>query len=244
MLRKLWLLFAQTVTIALALWFVVAALRPDPLAPATAPAAAIPAAEPVPAVVAAPALPPSSPTSYSQAARRAAPAVVSIMASKAPTRPRAPGEDPWFRHFFGNGRNAQPQQMGLGSGVIVSADGYLLTNNHVVEGASDIDVQLADGRQVSARLVGTDPETDLALLQIALNDLPAITLGDIRALQVGDVVLAMATPSTSARPSPPASSARSGATGWACRPSRTSSRPTRPSTRAIPAARWSMRRVS
>jgi serine protease DegQ len=194
MLRKLWLLFAQTVTIALALWFVVAALRPDPLAPVPAPVVAVPAAEPVPAIIAAPAGPPSSPTSYSQAARRAAPAVVSIMASKAATRPRVQGEDPWFRYFFGNGRNPQPQQMGLGSGVIVSADGYLLTNNHVVEGASEIDVQLADGRQASARLVGTDPETDLALLQITLNDLPVITLGDMRALQVGDVVLAIGNP--------------------------------------------------
>ena len=194
MLRKLWLLFAQTVTIALALWFVVSAMRPDVTAP-PAPAVASPAApETAPAVVAAPAAAPSSPSSYSQAARRAAPAVVSIMASKAATRPRVQGEDPWFRYFFGNGRNPQPQQMGLGSGVIVSADGYLLTNNHVVEGASEIDVQLADGRQVSARLVGTDPETDLALLQIALNDLPVITLGDMRALQVGDVVLAIGNP--------------------------------------------------
>ncbi len=194
MLRKLWLLFAQTVTIALALWFVMAALRPDVLTPTPAPVAAVPAPEPVPAIAAAPALPPSSPTSYSQAARRAAPAVVSIMASKTATRPRVQGEDPWFRYFFGNGRNAPQQQMGLGSGVIVSADGYLLTNNHVVEGASDIDVQLADGRQVSARLVGTDPETDLALLQIPLSDLPVITLGDMRALQVGDVVLAIGNP--------------------------------------------------
>ena len=71
------------------------------------------------------------------------------MASKAATRPRVQGEDPWFRYFFGNGRNPQPQQMGLGSGVIVSADGYLLTNNHVVDGASEIEVQLADGRQVT-----------------------------------------------------------------------------------------------
>jgi serine protease DegQ len=194
MLRKLWLLFAQTVTIALALWFVVTALRPDVTAP-PAPAVALPAPpEPAPAIVAVPAPAPSSPTSYSQAARRAAPAVVSIMASKAATRPRAQGEDPWFRYFFGNGRNPQPQQMGLGSGVIVSPDGYLLTNNHVVEGASDIEVQLADGRQTRAQLVGTDPETDLALLQIKLQDLPVIALGDMRALQVGDVVLAIGNP--------------------------------------------------
>jgi serine protease DegQ len=193
MLRKLWLLFAQTVTIALALWFVVTTLRPDALAPRPAPVAAIPAPEPPPAIVAAPPASPRSPTSYSQAARNAAPAVVSIVASKA-SRPRVQGEDPWFRYFFGNGRNAQPQQMGLGSGVIVSADGYLLTNNHVIEGASEIEVQLADGRQTRAQLVGTDPETDLALLQIKLQELPVITLGDMRALQVGDVVLAIGNP--------------------------------------------------
>ena len=194
MLRRLWLLFAQTVTIGLGLWFVVAALRPDALAP-PAPVAAIAAAKPAPAIVAAPAPAPapSSPASYNQAARRAAPAVVSILASKA-ARPRGQDEDPWLRHFFGNGRNLQRQPVGLGSGVIVSADGYLLTNNHVVEGASDIEVQLPDGRQTNARLVGTDPETDLALLQINLQDLPVITLGDMRALQVGDVVLAIGNP--------------------------------------------------
>jgi Do/DeqQ family serine protease len=139
------------------------------------------------------AAPAAAPSSYSQAAKRAAPAVVSIVASKT-SRPRVQGEDPWFRYFFGNGRNAPQQQVGLGSGVIVSIDGYLLTNNHVVEGASEIEVQLADGRQARAQLVGTDPETDLALLQIKLDGLPVITLGDMRALQVGDVVLAIGNP--------------------------------------------------
>jgi serine protease DegQ len=194
MLRKLWLLFAQTVTIALGLWFVVATLRPDwlPVANDPAPQVAAPAT---------PATPPTPPAplaaqahgSYSQAAKRAAPAVVSIVASKS-SRPRPQGEDPWFRYFFGNGRTAPQQQVGLGSGVIVSPDGYLLTNNHVVEGASEIEVQLADGRQGRAQLVGTDPETDLALLQIKLDALPVITLGDVRALQVGDVVLAIGNP--------------------------------------------------
>jgi Do/DeqQ family serine protease len=194
MLRKLWLLFAQTVTVGLGLWFVTATLRPGWL-PGIA--------EPPPQVAmpAVPTPPPTAPAasaaaaagSYSQAARRAAPAVVSIVASKT-TRPRAQGEDPWFRYFFGNGRNAPQQQVGLGSGVIVSRDGYLLTNNHVVEGASEIEVQLVDGRQTRAQLVGTDPETDLALLQIKLDALPVISLGDVRALQVGDVVLAIGNP--------------------------------------------------
>jgi len=194
MLRTLWLLFAQTVTIALALWFVVATLRPGWLPGAAEPlpqAAAPVASAPPPAVPTVSAAGPTS--SYSVAAKRAAPAVVSIVASKA-SRPRVQSDDPWFRQFFGNGRNAPQQQMGLGSGVIVSADGLLLTNNHVVEGASEIEVQLADGRQARARLVGTDPETDLALLQIKLDALPVITLGDVRALQVGDVVLAIGNP--------------------------------------------------
>ncbi len=197
-MRKLWLLFAQTVTVALGVWVVVATLRPQwlPLQPVPVPeqiAQATPTAAPVPSPtpVAVPAARPAG--SYSEAARRAAPAVVSIVASK--TSPdRAGRDDPWFRYFFGNGRASPQRQVGLGSGVIVSADGYLLTNNHVVEGASDIEIQLVDGRQATARLVGTDPETDLALLQIQLDRLPVVTLGDVGALQVGDVVLAIGNP--------------------------------------------------
>ena len=197
MLRKLWLLFAQTVTVGLGLWFVVATLQPHwwPVAlQQPAPAAPVLVAPPAPPpAAAASAATATAPTGYSQAARRAAPAVVSIVASKA-GRSRMAQDDPWFRHFFGNSRGPQQPQIGLGSGVIVSPAGYLLTNNHVVEGASDIDVQLADGRQARATLVGTDPETDLALLQIQLDKLPVITLGDMRALQVGDVVLAIGNP--------------------------------------------------
>jgi serine protease DegQ len=194
MLRKLWLLFAQTVTVGLGLWFVVAALRPDAIAPAPPQIGRpepVPIAAPAPAPPSAPGLTPSGPASYSQAARRAAPAVVSIVATK-PSR--GADADPWLRQFFGRGSGARPQVEGLGSGVIVSADGLLLTNNHVVEGASEIEVQLADGRQARAQLVGTDPETDLALLRIALQPLPVIALGDTRALQVGDVVLAIGNP--------------------------------------------------
>ncbi|HMO48511.1 MAG TPA: trypsin-like peptidase domain-containing protein [Rubrivivax sp.] len=193
-MRKLWLLFAQTVTVGLGLWFVVAALQPHwlPVAAQAPPAPVVVAPSapaPPPVAAAASAAPPSG---YSHAAKTAAPAVVSIVASKA-VRGRAAPDDPWFRHFFGN-RGPQQPQVGLGSGVIVSPAGYLLTNNHVVEGASDIDVQLSDGRQARARLVGTDPETDLALLQIQLDALPVITLGDVHALQVGDVVLAIGNP--------------------------------------------------
>lgn len=186
MLRRLWLLFAQTVTVALALWFVVATLKPQWLERTPLTTASAPAMPSAPRVAAVPAT-----SSYASAASRAAPAVVSIVASKAP---RLRPEDPWFRFFFGGDGRSQQAQVGLGSGVIVSADGYLLTNNHVVEGADDIDVQLPDGRQARARLVGTDPETDLALLQVKLDHLSVITLGDARDAQVGDVVLAIGNP--------------------------------------------------
>jgi len=88
----------------------------------------------------------------------------------------------------------QEPQIGLGSGVIVSPDGYLLTNNHVIDGADEIEVQLSDGRRARAKVVGTDPETDVAVLKIALDKLPVITFGNADALQVGDVVLAIGNP--------------------------------------------------
>jgi Do/DeqQ family serine protease len=120
--------------------------------------------------------------------------VVSVTATKVLRRsPHA--EDPRFKFFFRDGQNsAQPAQTGLGSGVIVTPEGYLLTNHHVVEDATEIEVQLADGRQASARLIGSDAETDIALLKIDLDKLPVIALGDVRALQVGDAVLAIGNP--------------------------------------------------
>src|SRR6185369_1597526 len=129
--------------------------------------------------------------SFAAAARAAAPAVVSVTASKAGQRnPHA--QDPTFRFFFGD--RAPETQIGFGSGVIVSPEGILLTNNHVIEGASDIDVRLPDGREARAEVVGTDPETDLAVLRIALDKLPTITLGRLEAVQVGDAVLAIGNP--------------------------------------------------
>ena len=118
-------------------------------------------------------------------------AVVSVSAGKTPGA--NPHEDPTFRFFFGD-KNAPQAQVGFGSGVIVSPEGVLLTNNHVVEGAQDITVHLSDGREARAQVVGTDPETDLAVLRITLDKLPAITLGRIEALQVGDTVLAIGNP--------------------------------------------------
>jgi len=117
--------------------------------------------------------------------------VVSINTSKAAHRnPR--GDDPWSRFFFGD-QDDQPQ-VGLGSGVIVSPEGYILTNNHVVEGADEIEVTLNDSRHVPAKVVGTDPDTDLAVLKVELDKLPVIVLGNSDTLQVGDQVLAIGNP--------------------------------------------------
>lgn len=195
-MRKTWLVFSQAVTVCLAVFFVVVTLKPQWLGrgdSAHLPSVVTISAAPTSASLTA-ATTGGVVTSYSAAARQASPAVVSITASKAPARdPR--GDDPVSQFFFGGRRrlSAEPQ-VGLGSGVIVSREGYLLTNNHVIEGADDIEVMLADGRQSRARLVGTDPESDLAVLKIELDRLPAMTFGDADKLQVGDVVLAIGNP--------------------------------------------------
>jgi Do/DeqQ family serine protease len=194
-MRRLWLLFAQAVTVTLAVVAVLAAWKPQwwgsmrahELAAASAPAPAR-----VSTVVEAPALTPrgTAANSFAAAVRRAAPAVVSITASKTTLRRPAAGSPLW--PFPGNGRNQA--QMGLGSGVLVSSDGYLLTNQHVVDGADDIEVTLSDGRSASAKVVGTDADSDLALLKVSLDNLPVIPFGDIRHVSVGDPVLAIGNP--------------------------------------------------
>jgi len=192
-LKRLWLIFAQAVTVALAAVFVASTLKPQWLQPARLQEA------PVAQTARQIALPPTPPasvvrTGFAQAARAAAPAVVSITASKAPAQAASRARDSLFGFPFGPRQPRGNPQLGLGSGVIISADGVLLTNNHVVEGASDIEVQLSDGRQARAKLVGTDPETDIAVLKIELPALPAIGLGEAANLQVGDVVLAIGNP--------------------------------------------------
>jgi len=139
----------------------------------------------------------SGPYSYSDAVKQAAPAVVNIYTSKIVQQRSHPLlNDPAFRQFFGyNGTPRQERmQSSLGSGVIISADGYILTNNHVIAGADEIKVALKDGRETIARVVGTDPETDLAVLRIQLKELPVITIAPSDALEVGDVVLAIGNP--------------------------------------------------
>jgi serine protease DegQ len=187
-MRRYWLVFSQAVTVLLAAYFVVATLQPDWLGHGAAAVAAHGIS-----LVEAPAAPAGAapPGSFRVAAQRAAAAVVSINTTMAPARhPQA--SDPWFRFFFGD--QDQMPQAGLGSGVIISADGYVLTNNHVVEGADEIEVALNDSRHARGKVIGTDPDTDLAILKISLDRLPVITLGNSDSLQVGDQVLAIGNP--------------------------------------------------
>ena len=190
-MRRLWLIFAQAVTVSVAALFVVMTLRPDWLG-----------GKPQPAVVAfqeaaAPATADARKvTSYADAAKKALPSVVHIYTSKEVKAPRHPfADDPVFRYFFGDRFGGPQRQSGLGSGVIVSADGYILTNNHVVENMDEIEVATNDGRRLRARIVGLDPETDLAVLQVkADGKLPAVTFAPTESLRVGDVVLAIGNP--------------------------------------------------
>ena len=186
-MKRFWLLFSQAVTVLLAAYFVVATLQPTWLHKgASRSGAGINLIEAPPAPRTAP---PAG--SLSGAARKASPAVVSINTSKAARKSRS--NDPWFEFFFGDQANNQAQ-VGLGSGVIVSPDGFILTNNHVVEGADEIEVTLTDSRHAKAKVIGTDPDTDLAILKIDLDKLPVIVLGDSDQLAVGDRVLAIGNP--------------------------------------------------
>jgi len=185
-MKRYWLLFSQAVTVLLATYFVVATLKPDWLAPQGGGAQTV-------ALFQAPAdrLAGPPPGSFRLAAQKASAAVVSINTSKAARR-NPNSNDPWFRFFFGDQDN-EPQ-VGLGSGVIVSPSGYILTNNHVIEGADEIEVILNDSRHARARVIGNDPDSDLAVLKIELDKLPVIVLGNSDALQVGDPVLAIGNP--------------------------------------------------
>jgi serine protease DegQ len=185
-MKRLWLLFSQTATIVLAAYFVVATLKPQWLGSRPSISQAV-------AVIEAPAAQNGETPAGSLrlAAQKASAAVVSINTSKAAKR-NPNGSDPWFKFFFGD-QGGEPQA-GLGSGVIVSANGYILTNNHVVDGADEIEVVLNDSRSARAQVIGTDPDTDLAILKIELDRLPVIVLGDSDTAQVGDRVLAIGNP--------------------------------------------------
>ena len=200
MMRRTWLVFSQAVTVAVAVLFVLLTFKPEwlpgalPGGRAAVATRSLPTLQqaPLAAAAAGPAGASGHASGYAQAARLASPAVVSVTATKLARR-NPHTDDPRFRFFFGDRAEGQAQ-VGLGSGVIVSPEGYLLTNHHVVEDANDIEVQLADGRSTRATVVGSDPETDIAVLKIELTGLPVVTLGNVRALQVGDAVLAIGNP--------------------------------------------------
>ncbi|WP_193566064.1 Do family serine endopeptidase [Nitrosomonas oligotropha] len=186
---RLWLIFAQTAAVLLAIFFVISTLRPEllPLKPR---------GEIVTIREAAPAVEADRPDSYSRAAEVAMPSVVNIFTSKETKEPSHPLlDDPAFRRFFGEQFESRPKRTSsLGSGVIVSANGYILTNHHVVEAADEVEIALLDGRKAKAKLIGSDPETDLAVLKTDLQDLPVITFGQSQQVKIGDVVLAVGNP--------------------------------------------------
>jgi serine protease DegQ len=188
LLRRFWLVFAQVTTICLAALFVVATLRPDLLSRISGRKNVVLVEEH--GTIAGPKI-----ESLADAAKKAMPSVVSISTSKElRARNRAP-DDPLLRRFFPGLPEGQPRRAStLGSGVIVSGEGYVLTNNHVIDGADDIQIVLADGRRMRATLRGSDPESDLAVLKADGKDLPAITLGSLDNVQVGDSVLALGNP--------------------------------------------------
>jgi Do/DeqQ family serine protease len=188
---RLWLIFAQAATVAVAVLFVVSTFRPEWLPARGAPPLAVvqqaPTTGPLPAVAAG--------GSFNAAVQRAQPSVVNIFTSKEIQSPRHPLlNDPLFRRFFGEQPAEDQRASSLGSGVIVSSTGYVLTNHHVVEAADEIEVALHDGKKLLAKVVGNDPETDLAVLRVDAENLPAITFGSSDALKVGDVVLAIGNP--------------------------------------------------
>jgi serine protease DegQ len=182
-------LFAQVCTVCVAALFVVATLRPD-LLPRAPQSSVVLLQETRTPVVA------DKVGSFADAARKAMPAVVNLYTSKALPHRHPLVDDSLLRRYFPDFADRLPRQRAtsLGSGVIVSADGYVLTNHHVIDGADDIQLVLADGRRLKARVTGVDPESDLAVLKADADHLPAITFGTLERLQVGDVVLAIGNP--------------------------------------------------
>lgn len=191
-MRKIWLVFSQAVTITLAVAFVTGTLRPDLLGSLGRGSNVVTIREagqpPAPGG--------TNASSYRLAAEKASAAVVNVYTTKDIRAPRHPlMKDPFFRRFFGDQPDEEPQRSSsLGSGVIVGASGFILTNHHVIEAADGIEIALSDGRKLAAKVVGTDPETDLAVLKVATSDLPAMTFGQPDAIRVGDVVLAIGNP--------------------------------------------------
>ena len=187
-MKKLWLIFAQTVAISLAVVFVAQIFYPKLINSNM---------QYLEDSVSKSSMHTSSTGSYSDAAQKAMPSVVNIFTSKKnSSNPHQQFlDDPLFKHFFGDQLDDQSQrETSLGSGVIVDESGLILTNQHVIEAADEIEVALADGRTVRAKIVGADPDTDLAVLKINVKNLPAITFANPEKNKVGDVVLAIGNP--------------------------------------------------
>ncbi len=189
MLRRFWLLFAQVATICLAALFVVVTLRPDLVGRFTGRNTVV-LVEEAAGTIAGPKI-----ESLADAAKKATPSVVNIYTSKE-VRSRNPViDDPTLRRFFPGLPDSEPRRAtSLGSGVIVSSDGYVLTNNHVIEDADDIQLVLSDGRRMRATVRGSDPESDLAVIKAEGKDFPTVTFGKLDNVQVGDAVLAIGSP--------------------------------------------------
>ena len=197
MLNRLWLLFAQAITILLAIWFIVVTLKPAWLSDGQ-----------VGAIVDQVTVKESdygintlSPGSYHDAVKKSMPAVVNIFTSKLLNKSKTRKSnkenfvDPFFKYFFGEPPSDEEPSSSLGSGVLASPEGIILTNHHVISDANDIDVALSDGRKIKAKIIGSDPETDIAVLKIEAKQLPPpITFSRIESVHVGDVVLAIGNP--------------------------------------------------
>ena len=193
-MRRLWLLFAQTVTVGLALWFIVITLQPNWISQGFNSGRTVTLSSSATLSESGNKTIPAS-NSYHQSAKKAMPSVVNISTARRKSASNNPLlSDPFFKRFFGDQIPQNNDQASSGSGVIMSPQGHILTNNHVIEGADEIEVALADGRKSKAKIIGTDPDTDLAVIQIDIADLPAITLGHSDSAQVGDVVLAIGNP--------------------------------------------------
>ncbi|MEO8384203.1 MAG: trypsin-like peptidase domain-containing protein [Betaproteobacteria bacterium] len=199
-MRRFWLIFAEFVTITLAIVFVITLIRPDwnpwhrtivEIRESVATGGLLTVGNAS-----------QSKSSFADASKRAMVSVVNISSSRDTKIPSSNplANDPLFQRFFGrpDGEEDDPEVRGsLGSGVIINADekgGYVLTNDHVVAGSKDIQVSFADGRVLAAKVVGTDPESDLAVLRIEGKGLTPITLGQSEKARVGDVVLAIGDP--------------------------------------------------
>jgi len=194
MLNRLWLLFAQAVTIILAAWFILITLKPDWLAQTN-----------ITTIVDSVTLKENedssnlSPGSYHEAVKKSMPAVVNIFTSKNLNKPAGSKDknkksDRFNQFFFGDSPDSDPISS-LGSGVLVSPEGVIITNHHVISDADEIEVALSDNRKFKAKVVGSDPETDIAVLKIDAKQLPSpITLGKIDSVHVGDVVMAIGNP--------------------------------------------------